>query len=308
MQRTFVVCLVSVFGFACGGTSSGSGKEAGVGGVLPGSNLCGTGQVALTKRVPLTVAAAPSDLEVGPAWIAHSSEGYVSYLYGAIKVTNKGTVGHCFVGTTSISFRNQAGEEMKADTAAFVYGRVKVLSVGSTWTCLDPGDSAYFNLIEKLSYFDVASLHVGAVDYHDAGDPAPADLRVTDYSGSERSISIVVDNVGTGSAKNASLVLYVLDTSGEFQFWTFGRFSDTGLWAPRESRTATASITYDAPCPNQLIVPHFEAADASPLMLDEEFSMMADDAVAADTRTASHLRQRQQVESTKRALLRGLDH
>jgi hypothetical protein len=297
--RTLGTGLVLVLGTACDGTSKGS-----IGATSSGANACGTSSAVLTKQVPLSLGSVPPDLAVGPAWIAHKSESYVSYLYGAIKVTNTGNVGHCFIEAASISYRDGADQELAKDSS-YVYGRVKVLSVVSTWTCLDPGDSAYFSLIEKLSYFDVASIHVGNVYYSEGGKQPLADLEATDYTVTGSSVSIVVNNGGTGSAKNAGLVVYGLSASGEFEDWTFGSFPSSGLWGPGEKRTARASLLYDAPCPKLLLVPYYEAAEASSsLSRDNDPLPTAEGTSAADALAVSLTRQRHQAERAKLVLLR----
>jgi hypothetical protein len=303
-----VTSLALLLGSACHGTSKGSGS-GGTGGTVgvnpPGPIACGTSSVTLTKQVPLSVGSALPDLQVGPAWIAHSSESYVSYLYGAIKVTNVGEVGHCFVQASSVSYRDAAGRALGTESLTYVYGRVKVLSVVSTWTCLDPGESAYFNLIEPLSYFDVASIDVARLDYDDGGKDPLADLEATSYTGTGSSVSVVVSNVGTGSADNASLVVYATSASGEFLFWTFAQFADQSIWGPGEQRTATAYLSYQAPCPNLLVVPYYDAVEVSPSISPGfEHSPTAEGMAADDARAASLLQRRHRIEQAKHALLR----
>jgi hypothetical protein len=292
-NHILAACLALAFGFACDGKSSARDV-----------NYCGTGSATLTKQVPLTVGTAAPDLEVGSAWIGHSSESYTTYLYGAIKVTNKGAVGHCFVKADSISYRDKTGQEVKNNDFSFVYGRVKVLSVVSTATCLDPGESAYFNLIEKLSYFDVDSLNVVALSYEEGGKPPLANLEATGYTKTGSSISIDVNNAGTGSAKSALLSVYALNASGEFEFWSYGTFANREIWGPGEKRTATTALMYEAPCAKLLAVPYFDAAEVSSTLADEEFLANAHGTEAADALIAARLRQAQEQARAKLALLR----
>ncbi len=318
-----VTCLVLTLGAACNGTGKGGsngflapgsiggapgpvgGAPGPVGDTPAGPNACGNQSVSLTKRVQLSVGSVPPDLDVGPAWISHSSEDYVSYLYGAIKATNIGTVGHCFVRANSISYRDQAGQEIENNSFTYVYGRVKALSASSTWTCLDPGESAYFNIIEPLSYFDVTSIYVKSFQYDEGGKPPLADLETTGYTGTGSSLSIVVNNRGTGSAKNASLVVYALGASGDFEHWTFADFANRDLWSPGETRTAKAWLSYDAPCPELLVVPYYEAAEkSSSLSPDKKLLAAAESTTAADALAASLLRRHDQEEDAKLALLR----
>jgi hypothetical protein len=199
-----------------------------------------------------------------------------------------------------------AGQELSNESFTYVYARVKVLSVVSTWTCLDPGDSAYFNLIEPLSYFDVASIGVEQIEYDDGGTEPLAKLEATGYTttGGGGSVSIVLDNSGTGSAKNASVVVYALDASNEFLTWTFGQFTSKDTWGPGEQRTATASLLYQAPCPNLRVLPYYDAAEVSAsLSPDIDLPPTADGASAADALAVSLLRRRHQVERAKLALL-----
>jgi hypothetical protein len=261
--------------------------------------------VTLTKRVPLTVGSVPPDLQVGPAWISHSSEGYVSYLYGAIKATNVGTVGHCFVEANMVSYRDSAGQEVGDNSFTYVYGRVKDLSVVSTWTCLDPGESGYFHIIEALSYFDVASIYVKSFQYENGGKAPLANLETVSYSGTGSTLSIVVNNSGTGSAKNASLAVYALSASGEYEHWTFGDFTSRDLWGPHETRTASAWLSYDAPCPKLLVVPYYDAAElSSSLSPDKKLLATAESTSDGDAMAVSLVRQHDQIEKAKLALLR----
>jgi hypothetical protein len=75
-KRMLVACLVGALGPSCGGSGGGAGNDAAVGVGLPATNVCGKATASLTKQVPLALGTVPADLEVGPAWIAHSSEGY----------------------------------------------------------------------------------------------------------------------------------------------------------------------------------------------------------------------------------------
>jgi hypothetical protein len=332
MKRIFVTLLVVALGPACGGSDSKQGTSTGlptgpstgtqtgtvtktdyVGATMSGINACGTISATLSRRVPLTLGQVPPDLEVGPAWVSHSSEDYTNYFRGVIKVTNKGITAHCFVKASSISYLGEADQPVGSNSLTYVYGRVQVLTSGvSTQSCLDPGENGYFNIIEKLNYFDVASIHVESFDYDNGGKAPLANLQCTGYTVTGKSLSIPIENVGTGSADDLSLVVYALDAAGEFQHWTFGSFSNRGLWSPGEKRTGTATFGFDGPCPKALALPYFKAVESSPPTLaDKQFRSNtqpilsnAQGVLDTDALTAALLHQRDQTEEATQVLLR----
>jgi len=303
----------------CAGCSSGGGSNSGssggpdpssfAGDALQGTNVCGSASSTLTKKVSITVDQLPSDIEVGRAWIAHSSEDYLSYIYGAFEVTNTGTVGHCFVEAHGLTYLNASGAEVGYEEFNFIYGEVNALTSVTTGTCLGPGKSAYFNLIDPLSYLDIASLHLDSIDYQEGGAVPQAKLTATSYSTTATGAEIVIDNQGTGIANAASVVAYALDSANEFLIWDFPALSSTAPWGPGEQRTASTSMSYDAPCPNLRVVIDFEAAELSSSSAAAQVALPLPSVVetSVSARAEALLRQRQEIERTKAERMESLN-
>jgi len=171
----------------------------------------------------------------------------------------------------------------------------------TTGTCLAPGQSAFFNLIDSLSYLDIASLHLDSIDYQDGGVLPQARLEATSYSATASGTEIVISNQGTGVANAASVVAYALDAANDFLTWDFPTLSSTDAWGPNEQRTASASMLYDAPCPNLRVVVDFDAAEISSSSAATQVALPLPTVVEASVsaRAEALLRQRQEIERTK---------
>jgi hypothetical protein len=300
MAAGLTLALTAMLSASCSSSGSAAHTHPGAadGSALQGSNACGTSTATLTKQVPLTVGQGPSDIAVGPAWLSHSSESYVSFLYGAIKLTNTGTVGRCFVEARAISFRDAAGAEVTNNPISFVYGEVNVLGSVTTGTCLGPGKSAFINLIEPFSYFDVAALHLDWIEYQNAGTAPRAQLEATGYAVTGTQVAIVAANHGTGIANQVSLTAYAMDAENQFLFWGFPTLSNRDQWAPDEVRTATTSFGYQAPCPKLHVVIDFEAGELASTFTTRA-SLAARGASDDHTEVEALVQQRQQLELAK---------
>lgn len=306
----FALCAgCSSGGSSNSGSSEGPDPSSFAGDALQGTNVCGSASATLTKKVPITVDQLPSDIEVGRAWIAHSSEDYLSYIYGAFEVTNTGTVGHCFVEAHGLTYLNASGAEVGYEEFNFIYGEVNALTSVTTGTCLGPGKSAYFNLIDPLSYLDIASLHLDSIDYQEGGALPQAKLTATSYSATASGADIVISNQGTGVANGASVVAYALDAANDFLTWDFPTLTSTDAWSPSEQRTASTSMSYDAPCPNLRVVVDFDAAEISSSSTTTQIALPLPTVVEASVsaRAEALLRQRQEIERTKAERMESLN-
>jgi hypothetical protein len=268
---------------------------------LSGDNACGPDSVTLTKKVPLTIETPPSGFAIGSAWISHSSADYEDYIYGAFELANTGSSTRCFVMVNSISYRDASGSEIYNDALTFAHGRVNVLTSVSTATCLNPGEKTLVNLIEQLSYSEVASIHLDSISSDSGGVDAKAKLVATSYTAHGGSANIVVRNTGTGTAKSVMSTAFALNSSSEYLHWTYATSSDaTSEWGPGEERTLAAPFMYDAPCPGLGVLFDFEAAETPDLSTTSvPIAPRASSAVSIHALAAAQLKQRNAIELAK---------